>query len=456
MAQKIKDEELFCFEGSEKKMEIDFVPIDGSDAACLSRGAGSMRSYRRQFWSECIALLNGSILLHEDQEGFDTYLISESSLFVYDDRVVILTCGTTLLLKTLPVIVQAGADIGLEVSWFQYSRKNFLFPEQQSFPHTCFNTEVSFLNKVFPTGRPFVMGPINSDHWYLFVADFVRRARDVDWDANGKDIDRPKIQDKDQMLNVYMYDIDPEVAQLFMKADPLIVPSIFASESSSENESAGLDSPYVGSSTDDGGGGSSRNGGSSGEGSEEEEGDGDGNKDMVEFPKVQGGAGAGGKTMKAYVADGGAKVFAGDSFSSTPEEATARSGIGALMLDDGYVTHAHLFEPCGYSMNGTAGKKNEAYWTIHITPEAHCSYASFETNYSCPSYHDLIRRVAGVFRPKRLTTVEHVDQDSCIGLSAPVAPAEIGGYSMDGRSFNEFGCKDYCIQMCNYSMEGVE
>ena len=51
----------------------------------------------------------------DEQEGFDTYLISESSLFVYDDRVVILTCGTTLLLKTLPVIVQAGADIGLEV-----------------------------------------------------------------------------------------------------------------------------------------------------------------------------------------------------------------------------------------------------------------------------------------------------------------------------------------------------
>jgi len=183
MAQKIADEELFCFEGSEKKMEIDFVPTDGSDAAYLSRGAGSMRTYRRQFWSECIALLNGSILLAEDQvhpplitrapvctlcrpigptlsppaltphmprpphtltpapkgctrargahtfpeqEGFDTYLISESSLFVYDDRVVILTCGTTLLLKTLPVIVQAGADIGLEVKSYQ------LFPSRSA------------------------------------------------------------------------------------------------------------------------------------------------------------------------------------------------------------------------------------------------------------------------------------------------------------------------------------
>jgi hypothetical protein len=66
MAQKIQDEELFYFEGSEKKMEIDFVPVDGSDPADIPSRTG-MRSYRRQFWADCIALLNGSILLHEDQ-----------------------------------------------------------------------------------------------------------------------------------------------------------------------------------------------------------------------------------------------------------------------------------------------------------------------------------------------------------------------------------------------------
>jgi S-adenosylmethionine decarboxylase len=348
------------------------------------------------------------------QDTFDTYLISESSLFVYDDRVIILTCGTTLLLKTLPVILKAGADIGLEVCWFQYSRKNFLFPEQQHFPHTSFDTEVSFLNNVFPSGRPFVMGPMNSDHWYLFVADFVRRERDI-VRAGVERPERCKIQDKDQMLNVYMYDIDPDVAQLFMKADPLIVPSIFGGDENN-SESAGSSS-----------------------GSDE-----DSHKDERKDDK-------GGKGKADCKKD--TAVYAADSFPSTAEEATERSGIGRLMKGDGYVTHAHLFEPCGYSMNGTAGKKGEAYWTIHITPEAHCSYASFETNFACPSYKALINRVVAVFRPQRLTTVEHVDQDSCIGLASPVVPAEIGGYSMDGRSFNEFGCKDYCIQMCNYSQQ---
>jgi len=374
------DEVLEGFEGAEKKMEIDFVPITGEDPETLPVDGG-MRQYRREFWSDVVALLNGTILLHDPQERFDAYLISESSLFVYNDRVIILTCGTTLLLKTLPTMIQAAKDIGLEVSWFQYSRKNFLFPEKQQFPHTSFDHEVDFLHKIFPQGRPFVMGPMTSDHWYLFVADFIRRES-----VNGN----RKIVDKDQMLNVYMYDIDPAVAQLFMRADSLILPSIFR--------------------------------------------DGDGEVDAADVDAGK---------------DSNANANTTDFCAST-EEATQRAGIDKLM-PDGAVVHSHLFEPCGYSMNGQAGN-GAAYWTIHITPEAHCSYASFETNHLCPSYHDLIQRVVATFRPKRLTTVEHIDQDSCISTAGPVLPAEIDGYNMNGRTLNEFGCKDYVVQMCNFQL----
>jgi S-adenosylmethionine decarboxylase len=66
---------------------------------------GGLRTYDRNHWSDIIALLNGSILLHTPEEKFDAYLISESSLFVYADRIAILTCGTTTLLKTVKAIL---------------------------------------------------------------------------------------------------------------------------------------------------------------------------------------------------------------------------------------------------------------------------------------------------------------------------------------------------------------
>lgn len=48
-------------------------------------------------------------------------------------------------------------------------------------------------------------------------------------------------------------------------------------------------------------------------------------------------------------------------------------------------------------MNGLA---EGGFFTIHITPEAHCSYASFETNIVVSDYTKLIQSVLRVFRPK--------------------------------------------------------
>jgi S-adenosylmethionine decarboxylase len=460
-----------CFEGSEKKMEIDFIPMDGSDVEALPKDGG-LRTYDRKYWSDIIALLNGSILLHTPEKNFDAYLISESSLFVYNDRIIILTCGTTLLLKTLPAFIEAASKIGLEVSWFQYSRKNFLFPDKQHSPHKTFDMEVDFLQNIFPSGRPFVMGPMTADHWYLFVADFIDRGvsegeGEWGWERRGQKRGRigggrgpgegdknsngsgdkdekegRKVMDKDQMLNVYMYGIDPHVAQLFVKGDSVILPSIFttfntsgssSSLSSSSTSTSGTASPMYANSND-----------------------------AVLVKKGQDTEAllrncewdsSASKATKEW--DVNAAAFEGFDFCSSPEEATRRSGIEGLLAGDGSVSHAHLFEPCGYSMNGQANR-GQAYWTIHITPEASCSYASFETNYNCESYHELIERIIKVFRPAKFTTVEHVDVDSMIGTAGPVTPATVDGYRAAGRTLTEFGCKDYVVQVCNYQSRTVK
>jgi hypothetical protein len=51
---------------------------------------------------------------------------------------------------------------------------------------------------------------------------------------------------------------------------------------------------------------------------------------------------------------------------------TIDAGIADLLPHD---IDEYVFEPCGYSMNGLQG---DAFSTIHITPEAACSYASVE------------------------------------------------------------------------------
>lgn len=45
------------------------------------------------------------------------------------------------------------------------------------------------------------------------------------------------------------------------------------------------------------------------------------------------------------------------------------------------------------------GLQHDKFYTIHITPEASCSYASFETNIISWDYVDLVERVLAIFQP---------------------------------------------------------
>lgn len=396
----VSEVEVMAFEGAEKKMEIIFSNVSESHSEF---GSSGLRSFGREHWSSVVALLNGSILKHEPHEEFDAYLISESSLFVYADRVVILTCGTTILLKTLSAIMQTGHKIGLDVCWFQYSRKNFLFPEKQHFPHGSFDQEVKFCSQIFKDGQPFILGPMNSDHWYVFLVDRMQRQLAICDSSPSFD---SSSMGSEQTLNIYMYGIDQNVAQLFVKAEEMIIPSIF--------ESAPSDS------------------------------------DVKKSGSAELSSGADKLTVKSS-----------SGFVTSAAEASERSGILSLMSEyDGAIDHDHLFDPCGYSMNGHAtspgGIAGGVYWTIHITPEAHCSYVSFETNLVVPSYRALIEKVVGVFRPEKFTVVMQADLGSPLmskdKVSATVCSEMdvLRGYAANGKSTATSANSNYSIQLLNY------
>jgi len=104
-----------------------------------------------------------------------------------------------------------------------------------------------------------------------------------------------------------------------------------------------------------------------------------------------------------------AKTFYKEKYA-TAKEMTCHSGIAALV--PGAVIDDCAFEPCGYSMNAILF---DSYTTVHITPEASCSYASFETNQSLKSYTSLIKNVLSVFRPRRFVLTMWADE---AGLNA--------------------------------------
>jgi S-adenosylmethionine decarboxylase len=72
---------------------------------------------------------------------------------------------------------------------------------------------------------------------------------------------------------------------------------------------------------------------------------------------------------------------------------------------------AYLFTPCGFSANGVIpaphGEKGTHYFTVHVTPEPICSYASFETNVPVGQKGrettDIIQHVVDIFKPGRFS-----------------------------------------------------
>ena len=95
----------------------------------------------------------------------------------------------------------------------------------------------------------------------------------------------------------------------------------------------------------------------------------------------------------------------GEGLEMTGKEMTAKSGIDHLC--PGATIDETAFTPCGYSMNAIL---HDSYFTIHITPEKECSYASFETNTCLRDYASMVRNVLNVFRPKRFVITMFGDE----------------------------------------------
>jgi S-adenosylmethionine decarboxylase len=258
------------FEGPEKKVELAVVD-----------GYPSLRALDADFWRSVVAAARAEVLSERSNAQVDGYLLSESSLFVFDQFVTMITCGRTTLVDAVERMLQrVDRDA---VSVLVYERKNEHFPQLQP---TTFHDDARRLRGMLP-GRAVRFGV---EHEHAVRMFHTTRQHEPEAD--------------DRTLEVLMHGIDAEVAARF---------------------AAGAAQPFR----------------------------------------------------------------------------AARELPGVL---DGYLIDEFRFQPYGYSANAL---KDGFYATLHVTPQAHGSYVSFETNDGTFG-HDpglFVRELVELFRPEAFDVV---------------------------------------------------
>jgi len=329
--------ELDVFEGPEKKLEVFFD---------LPPRAAGFRSFDASVWSDVLTAAKCTILHTQPSEAFDAYLLSESSLFVYPSRVILKTCGTTTLLLVLPKLLELAASIGAALEHVHYSRFRFKFPDMQVYPHTSFDVEQRYLERLLDghvaAVHSKVLGDPSQDCWYALCTEALPAAEVVGLATTCGDAAAA----------------DDDAAAPEPPRKKMLVPA--AARSPRSPGSPGALPKEV--------------------------------DDLFEVVMEGLPADVCGLFYESHAAHAGAR---GKALATSM---TALSGIGALL--EGVDIDDWAFEPCGYSMNGSRGAY---YYTIHITPEVGFSYASFETNDPAFRAPTRVAAVIDTFQPSSLT-----------------------------------------------------
>ncbi|KAG0379706.1 spermidine resistance protein [Mortierella sp. AD032] len=374
------NQEAGSFEGPEKLLEIWFSPapyllqgihtipsefqnpVSEEDTLGGSDRYG-LRIVPKPVWDEMLAIVKCQVLNTIQNDCMDAFLLSESSFFVYPHKLILKTCGTTTLLMALPKILEIAQNFcGLEKVWrVFYSRKTFMFPERQLHVHRDWKDEVAFLDRHFDHGSAYTVGKVNGDHWCLYLTapqdDCLshitsrRNSFSSDTAANaeensdvvvvgGHDANEPTAQPLSIVTRENLSGPGGESGAVSpIASSPSSSTSSLSSSSSSISlASSASSASYLYPSHDQ----------------------------TVEILMTN----LNPEAMKRFYQReddvpgtvGGVRV----------DQETGLAGLFPQAQLDSF-----LFTPCGYSANAL---QDGNYYTIHVTPEPVCSYASFETN----------------------------------------------------------------------------
>ncbi len=139
------------FEGSEKKVEV----VVGS-------GSPNLRKLGKDYWAGIVGKCRAQILSTVSNDQLDAYLLSESSLFVWEDRFLMITCGRTVLINSVLEFIKEYDSNLIESIIFQ--RKNEYESREQK---SSFLEDISKLREHF-AGSAFRFGRLDGHFTYMF------------------------------------------------------------------------------------------------------------------------------------------------------------------------------------------------------------------------------------------------------------------------------------------------
>ncbi|PFH55685.1 hypothetical protein XA68_17824 [Ophiocordyceps unilateralis] len=386
-----------AFEGPEKLLEVWFAP---SPTALPSTAApNGLKVVSASTWEGMLDMVNCKILSVLNSEAVDSYLLSESSMFVFPHKLILKTCGTTTLLLGLQRLLHIAAayagfpfrnaatvkDIRAVAIPYRifYSRKNFLFPDQQRGPHRSWKQEVKYLDDMIEGGgSAYMVGKMNGDHWYLYITSPNKTLTppltpDLD-EGNGHPtpdsmivesagIDCPAVGN-DETLEILMTDLDLDTAKQFHMSHASAIAG--DGTTTEARQAAGCLSP----------------------------------PDEVDVfdNRVD-------EACETATTEGHA-------LGTVISESCGLSQVYPTSVYPDARVDAYLFSPCGFSANGVVPVPSTVpgvphgsthYFNVHVTPEPGFSFASFETDVpggqNGRTTAEIIEHVVGIFRPGRFS-----------------------------------------------------
>lgn len=442
-----------AFEGPEKLLELWLAP----SASLLPSGAGpeGLKKVPAAAWNEMLDLVHCKVLSVVESEHVDAYLLSESSMFVYPHKLVLKTCGITTLLCGIPKMLQIAAGlagfpdtaekpsvdaaVAAQIYRVFYSRKNFIYPDQQRGPHRSWRDEVRALDRLFHGGSAYMIGKMNGEHWYLYITDpcpaEVSPAKIAshspptitDDQANGHaimssiqattdDPDDQSMDDDDETLEILMTDLDEETAKQFYldKASAVAEGEYYQRLPDTRREfretlaTVKIGQPLLNGSTN-------------------------GNPNGASKPTRRPSTSE--YDVFAETCTEHAELSSDEEDHTLPSELTTEGhALGTVVSDHCGLANvypktkypdaridAYLFTPCGFSANGVIPAPQPTicendhskadlrthYFTVHVTPEPECSYASFETNVPARQTGrqtaEVVEQVVSIFQPRRFS-----------------------------------------------------